>query len=383
MKNQICAETDSARQRAVWIDFAKSYGMFLVFFGHILEAFGLADSVALFMSYKFIYAFHIPFFFLLSGYLAKSPRKPFSQYFRTKLFTRLIVPFLFFNIIALLLFFSKDTLVFFSKDVLVGTHDFLEHLRQALRLIKGNPAFNITTWFLACLFSVRLIDFVVSKYIKSSYVRLLIASFLFVAGWLLTLNFRNLVLDFWLLPEALVAYLFYTLGATLNHQSWLFPESGRKNFLGFCLSLGITLATFNLNHSLVASDAYYTVNMGLSQHGQPLLFLITALSGSLAVMYLARWSAASGVLRKLQIRLGIKFVGVNTLTFLGLNGLLMVANHAVVKPLVALLPHESALLLAVSIVLTILSLLLCIPATLFLKRYLPQCIGLPKVSSQN
>lgn len=71
------------QHRIEWIDYAKGIGIFLVVLGHVLR--GLVDSVGagyeqeLLAIDQWIYAFHMPLFFLLSGLFAdravtKSPR---------------------------------------------------------------------------------------------------------------------------------------------------------------------------------------------------------------------------------------------------------------------------------------------------------------------
>ena len=72
------------QQRIEWIDYAKGIGIFLVVLGHVLR--GLGASVGqgyqpeLRAMDQWIYAFHMPLFFLLSGLFAdravsKPPRR--------------------------------------------------------------------------------------------------------------------------------------------------------------------------------------------------------------------------------------------------------------------------------------------------------------------
>ncbi|MDD3362083.1 MAG: acyltransferase family protein [Hespellia sp.] len=48
--------------RILWIDMAKGLGVVLVIYGHMLYATNLGVN-------KLIYAFHVPVFFILSGYV--------------------------------------------------------------------------------------------------------------------------------------------------------------------------------------------------------------------------------------------------------------------------------------------------------------------------
>ena len=61
-------------QRINWIDMAKGYGIIAVFIGHMVQnsALGL-----------FVYSFHLPLFFFLSGYLFK-PEASFVSFLKKK-----------------------------------------------------------------------------------------------------------------------------------------------------------------------------------------------------------------------------------------------------------------------------------------------------------
>ena len=53
--------------RVGYLDQAKAWGMFLVYYGHFLEVLLRADATAAFSQWKLIYTFHMPFFFFLTG----------------------------------------------------------------------------------------------------------------------------------------------------------------------------------------------------------------------------------------------------------------------------------------------------------------------------
>ena len=57
--------------RVLFIDIARIYGVVLVYYGHIIESYMKAGSAVAAMHYKFVYSFHMPLFFILSGYIAK------------------------------------------------------------------------------------------------------------------------------------------------------------------------------------------------------------------------------------------------------------------------------------------------------------------------
>lgn len=97
-------EGSHPQQRIEWIDYAKGIGIFLVVLGHVLR--GLADSVGLGYEQElqaidqWIYAFHMPLFFLLSGLLADRsvPKSPRS--FLIDRFQKILYPYFIWSAIA-------------------------------------------------------------------------------------------------------------------------------------------------------------------------------------------------------------------------------------------------------------------------------------------
>lgn len=60
--------------RIAWLDVARGYGMFLVFYGHLAEQLSKGSFPEAFEQFKFIYSFHMPMFFVFAGLLA--PTRP-------------------------------------------------------------------------------------------------------------------------------------------------------------------------------------------------------------------------------------------------------------------------------------------------------------------
>ena len=65
-------------ERLKWVDAAKAIGLFLVFWGHILYGGSSIGSVI----NRAIYSFHMPMYFILSGYVLRPESKPFNEYIR-------------------------------------------------------------------------------------------------------------------------------------------------------------------------------------------------------------------------------------------------------------------------------------------------------------
>ena len=100
--------------RIEWIDIAKGIAIILVVYGHA----GLANIPLL---EKWVCAFHMPFFFFISGILFSVDKYPTINKFLQRRWKTLIRPYLFFSIICLLAYWylDPDHILTKSKSVLL------------------------------------------------------------------------------------------------------------------------------------------------------------------------------------------------------------------------------------------------------------------------
>ena len=61
-----------------WVDVAKGLGIFLVIYGHTMQ-YGTSPSIS-----KAISSFHMPMFFILSGYISHKPKEDLHKYIFNK-----------------------------------------------------------------------------------------------------------------------------------------------------------------------------------------------------------------------------------------------------------------------------------------------------------
>jgi len=88
--------TRGNRSRIEWLDVARGYGIILVFYGHLVQNMDPSENWASGLQEKLIYAFHMPLFVLISGFLAKTTFPPLRSFLKKQTLTRLI-PVLFFS----------------------------------------------------------------------------------------------------------------------------------------------------------------------------------------------------------------------------------------------------------------------------------------------
>jgi acyltransferase len=102
-------------KRFDYVDIARFYGIFLVYYGHVVERFMYLKIEAAALQYKYIYSFHMVLFFFLSGMVIseKTLKLSFVDFIKKKFKTR-VIPYLFFNFILLVyLYFCKEIFLLF------------------------------------------------------------------------------------------------------------------------------------------------------------------------------------------------------------------------------------------------------------------------------
>ena len=130
------------QERIIWIDNLRVIGILAVILGHISSPLG-----------NFIYSWHMPLFFLLAGFFLKHELS--TKEFIVKDFTRLIIPYFIFAVLALIIETIKRAAL--NREGL----DYLYEL-QGIFIWMDHPTlmntYGFVLWFLPSLFFSRLID---------------------------------------------------------------------------------------------------------------------------------------------------------------------------------------------------------------------------------
>jgi acyltransferase len=364
-------------QRISWVDNAKALGIIAVFYGHVVSkiftTYGIPTAG---LQYKLIYSFHMPLFFLLSGFLVKEAQhRKLFMFMKNKFMTR-VVPFIFFNILVLPCYFIFAKISNRSVDV--------SPLFQAsfyLHLLAGMRTLNGLTWFLACLLCVEVIHYLLYPVLRKSRILLCMAMVLFyILGWSISykaaiINQYITIPDYWFIKEALVAYSFYLFG-NLIAACPIFYKKMNPWLNVFLLLLTVTclFATFNLNNGPFKVHPVSLFAFG--GYGNFFLFPLTAIAGSMCIISASRLMPSFSFMT---------FLGRNTLSLMGLDGIFSLFTDIVFInfSLKIFFPenHFSVFMQCASI--TCITLLLCVPFVIFLKRYLPFMIGYKKTKIIN
>jgi len=344
----------------MWADCAKALGIFLVFWGHLIEAPGYGGNNLLLQVYRHIYSFHMPFFFLLAGFFFRYRQRTFISLIFEKIRTRLL-PVLFFVAMALPLWLNAAAL---------GLHhvDSAGMMQKQWLLFQGKPVANWPSWFLVCLFTVELIAAEILPLLSRRWMLWLSIPLMYILARLMTnnlfqvANIMGFVENWWFVQEAMMGLFFYTVGYTLaTGKNWMLPTSSLFRSLMVVIFTAVLLV---VSTKLCFDGNRAAVNMSGSIHGHWFWFPVAALSGSLLLMHLSSCLPANRLLN---------YIGQNTLPLIGLCGLFLSFFNPILWKLFPV-PGEITSLL-VSAVLAVASLLVCIPVVYILKRFVPFLIG--------
>jgi fucose 4-O-acetylase-like acetyltransferase len=149
-------------KRIIWIDWMKAILIYLVVVGHI--RFENESIVNTFVN-TFIYSFHMPAFFFISGFLHK--KRTIKDYFIT-----LIIPYLLFFLICWIFWVIT---YFLSHREHITVSEFI--IRPLLGLILRNETAIVvfsSGWFLVALFFSKISTILYEKYYYNIYILIIL-----------------------------------------------------------------------------------------------------------------------------------------------------------------------------------------------------------------
>lgn len=269
-------------QRIKWIDYLKGFLILTVMLGHTL---GCPKGILV-----YIYSFHMPLFFLLSGYTMSVNKYTFKEFFKKK-FKTLIIPGIIFTIpisIVEICFLKFKTFSFKS-------------------LIKG-VAFGIRgeqlgiPWFLVCLFISEILLYIIIKGVKNYKHSFVLIIMLSIANYVY-LNFMGIPLYNKKLPYCIdvvgMAMLFIYIGYIMKENKFEIKRDRTLYMISFFV---VSICTCILNYNKVG----YRVDFYTYAFGSYILFMLSAISGSFALIMLFK------KIRKAKI---LEYIGKNSLIY--------------------------------------------------------------------
>lgn len=283
-----------AKKRLDYIDIAKALGMLTIMWGHI----AISKSVA------FVYAFHIPLFFFLSGMVFVREKYPdFKSFVKRKIQT-LITPYIIYSFItwAIWALFSYVThakvdsywMPLFQTFIAQGSEGYLVH--------------NVPLWFVSCLFVVELAYYWISKLpvVWNVIVCILLAIISYILiNYCTFFDFTSLP---WSIEVAMMAIIFYASGhlfvKSVGHHRFA-QYVNQKRWFSFLLILVLFVVVYY-------SSLYNgKVSMGHANIHNPFIFYPIAFIGVFAFIMLCSLIAQSKINGHKWMH-GVKWFGQNS-----------------------------------------------------------------------
>jgi acyltransferase len=274
-------------KRIEWIDTVRGLSIFLVVLGHTI----LPHSWLI-----YIFSFHMPLFFFLSGYLSKADKNTNLWEIFKKKTGSLLWPYVFFfgiNLVYWILFFESKA--------------YFEPIKQMLYSADKLSAPFIPLWFLTTLFVTEIIFYILRRNLRALWLPISIL-FLCLAGFWLARH--NIVALPWGIDIALVAILFYYAGYLTQRYK---DKIKQMNFIPTIYWTIIFLVT----NFLLAKYQNTQVTMIYRYYGynSEWLFILAAFSGIFGYILLGK-ILKNTILKRNTV---IEFLGRNSLIILGLH----------------------------------------------------------------
>ncbi len=332
-KTLVLTEGENSKQsnRLTYIDLAKCIGIFLMVLCHGVVSRNVDD---------FVHAFHMPLFFLVSGWCFSAKRHPhFGKFVKSRAYS-LLLPYLFWSVVIFFGWQLFYALTDPTKTIYLG--DFFYYTFYA------NPSYSpfcAVQWFLTCMFFTQVLGWITLKLTKEKVVSTVaVALFLGAIGWGCSFLPFRLPLS---LDVAFGASCFFLMGwalAQINNTKTVFHP------LLTLLYLGVGGALSHLNGG---------VNMRVMHYQNPILFYLAGILLTLGVMGICYQIA------RIKAPKWMVFIGQNTLPILILNQVFVQGIK------LALSTRNPWIWLGISI-----GILGCmVPCILFFNKFLPFSVG--------
>lgn len=262
-----------ASPRHGWIDAARGLGIVLVVYGHAISGLPKAAQLEI-----FIWSFHIPLFFFLSGLVERPQVEPGWPAFVRRLWRAIVLPYLTFSLLAYLWW-----LIAASGDCGVRCAPWWVPLVGTVYGVSAATQFMVhdsPLWFLTCLFSVKVYARCVDLVSDSWRMR----GGLIVGGALLVhlVLYRVSLRLPWNFDIALIAAVFHYCGRMVAKSRFMRkPESSSAGYEWVMFVIGAVLTGY-------LSALNGRVDMNFGHFGNLPLFYLAALCGVATSLFAAR-----------------------------------------------------------------------------------------------
>lgn len=267
---------ENKKERLTYLDVAKGIGILLVVIGHVY-AFNRQIVDRFFVIW--LYSFHMPLFFIISGMLIAYKDEKDIWKFVKKRIMGILIPYVFFSIFSIIVFAIVND---FSREV------FVQNVKATICGVGID-----TLWFLPALFFGEVIFFVLRNLLKNKYVICIISAIIYTLGNLMMKDYGLICL---FLGRICIAVGFIMIG---NYTMNLIRK---RNMPWYGL---IVIAIL----SVILSKINGLVDLNNLVFNNHILYLINSLIGTYLILEIS------------------KLIDIDEITYWGRNTLIVMATH--------------------------------------------------------
>ncbi len=274
-------------KRIHYLDIARAIAIFSIVLGHTI-----AYSTHCYEIYRFIFAFSVPLFFVLSGMTFRLKEETTWQFIKRK-FLRIMIPYFVWAILFLVPYY------------LFGSN-FSSELSQPnlLGVLYGSGADsalkqNTPLWFLPALFTTELLYYFLLKIFRHPKTPYFLLPAVLLIGYITTIFLGQIILP-WGINSALTIGVFFYLGYLLKNYNF------KPIFAALLFILGLIAFIFNSHDNVIWSDY---------QYNNYFLTIIAGATFAFSIIAFAKYLGKNHI---------IEYVGQNTMSILIFHKLIVV-----------------------------------------------------------
>lgn len=268
------------KKRILWLDIAKAIAIISVIIGHTIPAGYLSN---------FILTFHVPIFFIATGFTIKS----ISIKDRKEFIKRIIHDIKILIIPYCIAVFLRDIAISIQYGIPI-----IELLKGLpLKLLWASPLRNIYcievgfVWFLPAIFWAKIIFYIIENVFPSNYKNIV---------FLMCIPISLIISSICPLPQvldiALIGTFFVFIGRFLRNNINIFDLDNSKNNIILYVSFFVWIFCWiGLNINL---------NMAYRLYPYGILSIIEAICGSICIFYLSKAIESQRFINNLMVKIG-------------------------------------------------------------------------------
>lgn len=272
-------------KRIDWLDIAKGIGIILVILGHAI----FPKRIVV-----WIYTFHMPLFFYLSGVTFNLEKyNKFSKLIKSKV-KSLLVPYILLSILYLLFYIFQNYVFKYDVSILKAALGIIFQIRHS--------DYTIGLWFFPCLFVTEILFYILLKICGKSKIKLFIEILIsFVIGYIYC-RYVDVKLP-WAVDASFIAVFFMGLG-------YIMKDMLNKIDYRYMAFIIINVLFGNLNYKTM----WYRCDMYYNWYGNGLFYILSAVSGIIFIISVSKLINKAAVLQA---------IGKNSLYYYGVHKIIL------------------------------------------------------------